>query len=146
MALPKTPKITWGAAFANTWSMFGAVDFPIPLSIARGGVHESDAGNRDWWDQRTDRELAVEVIAIPKLVSGGTTGYSDATTGVQEALLWMQRQNPFRFYPDKDTGTFHTCYLVGFEPERDVMFEKGGARRRVRLRMRDTSGTIFTAY
>lgn len=144
MALPPTPAILWGTSFANTWAMFGAVDVPMPLPIARGAVHESDAGSRDWWDQREDRELTVEVIAIPKTATGGVTGYSDATTGVQEALIWLQRQNIGRWaFSASSPGTYKPFYLVGFDPERDVMFEKGGARRRVRLRMRTSDGSSW---
>lgn len=146
MAPPKTAKITWGASFANTWLFFGAPDSPTPLPIARGAVHESDAGNRDFWQQRDDRELVVEAVMIPKTITNSVTGYSDATTGVQEALLWMQKQNPFRYFPDKDSGSFHTCYLIDFDPERDIRFEPGGNRRRVRLRMRDTTATAFLEY
>ncbi len=146
MAIPKIAKVTWGASFANTWLFFSAPDTPSPLPIARGAVHESDAGNRDFWQQRDDRELVIDVVMIPKLITNSVTGFSDATTGVQEALLWMQKQNIFRFYPDKDAGSFHSCYLIDFDPERDIRFEQGGARRRVRLRMRDTSATAFLEY
>jgi hypothetical protein len=143
-----TPKIAWGASFANTWQWPGAADDPLPLSIPRGAEGESEDGTTTFWETRVDEELALTARFIPKADAGSVTGYSTTTTGVREALLWMQTgsasgKNQFRFYPDSTSGTYHTCILVG-EPE--ASRDEGGARYRVRLRMRDVDGTAFTEY
>lgn len=149
-----TPKITWGASFANTWTFPGPIDNPRPVQPKRTKYGESQSGVRTSWSVRTDAQLAFMVGLIPKANSGSVTGYSTASTGVREALAWMcdndgtnTTQNQFRFYPDKDVASYHTCYLIGFDPERDVKRHlPGGSHYDVEMVIRDTSGTAFSEY
>jgi hypothetical protein len=138
--LPKTPKVTWGTSFANTWTFPGPIDNPIPTSNVVGAVAESDSGLRDLWETRTDDDLSLVVRFIPRVLANGVTGYSDATTGVYEALEWLYKQNIGRYFPDKDTGSFHSFYLLEYNVDR----EKGGTHYRVEMKIRDSAGTAFT--
>lgn len=144
-----TPKIAWGSSFANTWTWPSPGDNPRPDKKVQGAHGESQSGVRTAWVTREDATLRITARFIPKATAGAVTGFT-ASTGVLDALAWMwgnsgtaTAQSQFRFYPDKDSGTYHTCVLVEEpEHERDI----GGSHYTVRLHMRDTSGTAFTEY
>jgi hypothetical protein len=146
MAIPKTSKIEWGASFANTWTFFGAPDNPLAVPVGVGALHISDARNVDYWDVRDDGHFSCDAVAIPRDTGGGVTGYSTASTGVYQALKWMAKGNIFRFYPDKDVGTYYTMVLIGFDPKQHITRERGGARYRVHLPMMTTDGSQVTQY
>lgn len=146
MAVPPVAKIEWGASFANTWTFHSAPDNPLAVPVPEGAWHVADSGSADFWSVRDDAHFSCDAVAIPKANSGAITGYSTATTGVYQALLWMQKGNIFRFYPDKDVASFYTMILVGFDPHQHITWERGGNRRRVHLPMRTTDGSQVTNY
>jgi hypothetical protein len=131
VAVPKTPKITWSAAFANTLLFPGPIDAPVPRTVVVGAVAESRSGVRDHWLTRTDYPLDIVVRFIPRDDDGSVNGYT-ASNGWQDFLAWAQKQNPLRYFPDNGTGTYYTCYLL----EHDVVRDEGGARYRITLKMR----------
>jgi len=148
MALPESPQLTWGAAFANTWVFPGPVDTPRTLSPSIGADAESRSGETDRWEDRQDEMAVLTVRMVPLEDVAGVTGYNGAT-GVKAALLWLQQQNVGRLYPKPVAapGTYHEVKLRGYDPEGDVIREQGGARYRVGpLRFRDVNGTAFTAW
>lgn len=139
-----TPKITWGAGFANTWLFPGALDNPIPTTPKPGAIAEAKSGARDKWSDRTDYELSFVVNFVPKSNVGSVTGYSTATTGVREALAWLEDQNQGKFYPDSGAGTNYTFYLIDWTWG-NVVRSPGGARYHITMKIR-SSTAAFSEY
>jgi hypothetical protein len=141
----KTPKLTWGTSFAQTWTFPGPVDNPVPRQILRGATVETKSGLLDVWEDRVDAELTITVPLIPKAAAGSATGYSDSN-GVQAALVWLQRGGLARYFPDADGVAYKTVQAVGFNPEQDVERSAGGVRYTVRLRLRTTDASTWTEH
>jgi hypothetical protein len=141
-----TPKIEWGASFANTWLFPGPLDNPRPGTEAVGMIAEARSSEDDFWEDRTDDEtLSFDVTFVPKSLDGSVTGYSTATTGVRTALAWLSKRNVGRFYPDSTSGTYHTFKLIDWNWG-NVRRSPGGARYHITMKIRDTSGTAFSEY
>jgi len=141
MALPPTPKITWGASFVNTWVFPNAIDMPVPSFEIVGAAFRSNSGLRDQWITREDHLLSFIAGHVPKLAAYGATGLSDAN-GVYAALLWLAEGNLGRYFPDQGSGSFHNFELISHQIERQL---PGGARYRISMTIRDTDGTAFTS-
>ena len=125
------PKITWGAAFANT------VDFGYPLDNVTAGdepragsvFDRSTAGVEDAWITGVDYLLTAEHRWIPQVDTAAplATGW-DGATGVRAWLAWARQKNAYRFYPDATSGTYITCYLA--DPMQGVpAYESDGTRK-----------------
>jgi hypothetical protein len=141
VAVPKTPKITWSSAFAKTLTFPGPADFPEPDTEPIGKAAESRSGaERDFWETRTDYPLSVVVRFIPTIADVGSVNAFSTTDGWQDFIAWALKGNQFRYYPDKDTGTYYTCFLLTREKKR----EDGGSKYQVKLNMRST--TKVTSY
>lgn len=118
MARSDIPKITWGGSFANTLDFGYPIDRVVTFSDPRPGfqIVRTPAGEADSWYTGEDFILEGIVKWIP--TSDGTTPYGeditgwDGSTGWRAFLAWARAQNEFRFYPDKDTGTYKTCALL----------------------------------
>ena len=150
MSISKVPKITWGASFANTLNIGWPLDNPSAHSEPGPGSEQARVGATvDAWITGTHEVLEGDIRWIPG--SNGTTpgglpvtGW-DGGTGVKAFLEWARNGNAFRFYPDKDAGTYHTCYLLG-PVDGGPGAEQDGTRR-IRIRILDdgTQGA-FTGY
>jgi hypothetical protein len=140
MALPKTPKITWGTSFAKTLTFPGPADYPQPSTEPIGATAESRSGIRDFWSERDDFPFSVVARYIPTIADVSAVNAFSTSDGWQDFIAWALKANQFKFYPDKDAGTYYTCYLLTREEARDT----GGARYRVKLNMRST--TKVTSY
>ena len=147
MSLEKTPKITWGASFANTLNIGYPLDNPVAFNDPRDGTEilVMESGVRDAWETGDDEYLAGDIRWIPgaDTIDPVATGW-DGATGFKAFLKWARQMNQFRFYPDKDVGTYHTCYLVS--PLRGEPPAEEDGTRRIRLIMVDVNGTEFTGY
>lgn len=140
------PKITWGAAFANTLAIGYPLDGVLAGSEPRAGFETAQAasGVEDSWDAGTDYVLEADVRWIPQVdtVTPAATGW-DGTTGFRAFLEWAQRKNQIRFYPDAGGGTYLTCYLV--EPLGPAGERETDGTRRVRLKLRN-GASAFDGY
>lgn len=142
----KIPKITWGAAFANTLSFGYLLDAIIAGSEPRDGSEsvQGVSGVEDSWSVGTDYLLEADARWIPQAntASPVATGW-DGATGWRAFLESARDKNVFRFYPDKDGGTYLTCYLV--EPMRGQGEPETDGTRKIRFRMRNAS-SAFDGY
>ena len=149
MALNEIPQITWGTSFANTLS------FGYPLSLTRAWTADREgseyakgaSGAQDAWITGTDAFLRGDWTWIPP--SDGTdpvaTGW-DGATGVDAFLAWARQGNAFRFYPNKDVGTYIECYLVSPEGGRPPDTPEDGWHHILGFTIRSVSGSAFTGY
>src|SRR5688500_1899535 len=139
------PKITWGAAFANTWVFGRPFDSPRSRRETHGTIAEAKSGLRDFWEDRSDDgELWATSRLIPRFGPGGAAVSAWATpsaTSVQAALAWMLK-NVSRLYPDAAGGAFKPIYLLEYKEE----LERGGVFYRVSMHIRTSDGSAFTEY
>jgi hypothetical protein len=133
----KLPKITWGTNFANTIDVKYPVDEWRSYSEAREGSAflQVESGEEDAWVIGDDYVFEGNFRWIPTLSSPGQTGW-DGITGWRNFLEWARRKNQFRYYPDKNSNTYYTSYLVepmdgGHDTEQD-------GTRSIRLKIRNS--------
>ena len=109
----KRIKITWGNSFANTLSVAYPLDDWNSTSAARQGsvFVQSLSGIEDAWIYGTDYTLSGQVRWIPTSDTDTATGW-DGSTGWRAFIEWARQKQQFRFYPDKDSGTYILSYLV----------------------------------
>ena len=149
MAKGEVPKITWGAAFANTLTFGWPLDNPMAYSDVDPSASFADVpsnGERDAWVAAHFQMLQGRLRWIPTAdatVPVVQTGW-DGATGVRAALEWMREGNVLRFYPDKDVGSYLTCYLI--EPMTGPPSMEPDGTRVVQLVIRSDDGTAFTGY
>ncbi len=148
--LDDIPKITWGASFANTLYPGYSVDNPDPYNDRREGseIDVAPSGARDSWSLGTDEFLAFDARWIPgdngTTPEGNTITGWDGATGWAAFIEWARDMNAFRFYPDKDVGSYHTCLLV--KPISGSPGRESDGTKRIRIVMVDTGGNAFTGY
>ena len=75
---------------------------------------------------------------LPTTGSVGQTGW-DGVAGWRAFLEWSRQKNQFRYYPDKNSGTYYTSYLV--EPVNGSHDIEPDGTRSVRVKMRNSSGS-----
>lgn len=151
MALGDIPKITWEASFANTLNIGYPLDNAVSYSRPMEGSewNKSPAGVEDAWIVATEQLLEGDCRWIPSATTttpGGDaiTGW-DGATGWNAFLAWVRDKNKFRFYPDKGSGTYHTCYIE--EPMSGAPGSEREGERRVRIIIVDDGVTgAFTGY
>ena len=154
MALGEIPAITWGASFANTWSIAYPIDRVNTGSKPREGSERavSPSGVEDAWTVGTEETIEGEIIAIPiaNLTpdnnGNNATGW-DGATGVKAALEWFLDAGIGRFIPDKGTmGTYVPFYIV--KPDMAVAPREANDpnRRRLAFIFRSQDGTAFTGF
>lgn len=111
----RIPKITWGTSFANTLNIGYALDDNAAYSTYREGSEftQATSGIRDAWIIGNDYILEGTIRWIPAAnkTNPVQTGW-DGSTGVRAFLEWARQMNEIRFYPDKDSGTYITSYLM----------------------------------
>lgn len=143
------PKIEWGSG-PNT------LHFGYPLDNARSWSEpgkgreyaQAPSGTRDAWIPRHEPRLVGVVRWIP--TSDGTTPAGDSITGWDGSTGWRaflehaREMNTFDFFPDKDTASSISSYLV--EPlEGNPDIEDDGTRT-FRLVIASATGTQYTGY
>lgn len=150
MAAGEIPKITWGAAFANTWELGYPMDQVTAWEEPRKDSEFAMApsGEEDSWIIATDYLLAGLARWIP--ISNGTTpdgttitGW-DGATGVAAALSWLQAKNTGRFYPLRTSGTYKTFIIR--EPMEGKPGQEIDGKRQLSLILRATDAAAFTGY
>jgi hypothetical protein len=149
------PKITWGAAFANTWVFATGTFLSMPDSYPQPAEGSSflklESGVEDSYVSRTDEFIAGDVRHLIADPSGGVTGWNGAATsgdgdGVRDFLTWARAKNVFRFFPDQSSGTYVECYLAEPMDHSGIEFDQAPYLRRFRLVMRVADDTPFTGY
>lgn len=144
--LSKLSKITWGAIFANSLIFGYPLDNPSAWNAPREGTEVLVApAVRDAWETGDDYHLAFDVRWIPGVDTFDpvATGWEGAT-GWSAFLKWARQMNPLRFYPDKDVGTYYTCYMV--EPLRGEPQSEEDGTRRLHMVLVNTAAAEFTGY
>lgn len=140
------PKITWGAAFANTLNVGYWLDNVKAGDTPRAGSVQDQApsGVEDAWTVGTDYVLECELRWIPQVDTASplATGW-DGATGVRAFLQWARDKNQLRFFPDASSGTFLTCYLA--EPMSGSPDPDADGSRRLKLVMRNST-TAWDGY
>lgn len=108
------PKITWGAAFANTLvfaqPLDDALSYGEPVEAL---IEPAKNGDADGWVLGTglQREYLRGIVhRIPRVATAGITGWEGAT-GWDAFLAWAREPNAFRFFPNAASGTFRLSYL-----------------------------------
>ena len=141
------PKITWGASFANTLNFGYPLDNFASYSKPRQGSEwvQATSGAEDAWVVGRDYYLQGLARWIPTTDSTGPTATGwDGSTGFRAFLEWAQDKNAFRWFPDKNSGTYITSYL--FEPLADIAITpEADGTRQVNLVMRN-SGSAYDGY
>lgn len=136
----KLPKITWGTSFTNTLDMKYPLDDWRAYSEARQGSEfiQTESGIEDAWIIGEDFVLEGSIRWIPTTGSVSQSGW-DGATGWRAFLSWARAKNEFRFYPDKDSGTYYTSYLV--EPVNGSHELEMDGTRTVHIKIRNASGS-----
>lgn len=117
-------RIDWGAGFT------GSIEFGYPLDFAKGFEENREgsvttqfvSGEEDAWIVGTDQVLDATVRWVPA-TSGSlsSTGLplsswdgvgAEADNGWRAFLTSARRAEQFRFFPDRDSGTFILSTLV----------------------------------
>ena len=142
----KTPKITWGASFANTLNIAYPVDNVTAGDEPRAGstFDRSVSGVEDAWIAGTDYLLTADIRWIPQVdtTTPLATGF-DGATGVRAFLAWARQKNPLRWFPDAASGTFITCYLA--EPVQGLPPAESDGTRKLTVTLRNVT-TAFDGY
>ena len=138
------PKITWGAAFANTITFAYALDGAVVGALLRDGseVVQLVSGVEDASVAGFDQTLTGDVRWLLGETAGGITGW-DGTTGWAAFLEWAWAKQSFRYYPDATAGTYYSCYWAG---EAALPTLEPNGRRRVTLTIRTADGSRFVGY
>jgi hypothetical protein len=142
----KAPKITWGTGYANTLN----IGYPLDnWTISSKAFEEStflqiESGEEDAWIINTEYYLEADVRFIPgaNTTNPTRTGW-DGATGCNAFLEYARAKNIFRFYPDKDGGTYIESYLV--QPMDTGPSIEGDGTRTIRMTIRNTT-TPYDGY
>lgn len=141
-----TPRITWGAAFANSLVFDRALDRARTYPVDIEGNERADAadGGASGWTLGERYVLAGTVRRIPRVDTGGVTGWEGAT-GWDAFLAWAWDANAFRFIPDQSAlGTYWLCRLVA--PLDEPPGEEPNRMKMVELIIRKDDNTVFEGY
>lgn len=148
MARATIPKVTWGASFANTLNFGQPLDNAVAYSTPREGSEwvQGASGARDAWLMGHNQRLRGTVRNVPtsNTTDPLATGW-DGSTGWAAFLEWARDSNAFRFFPDKDSGSFHTSYLI--EPLQSAPgLEQGTQDRTFDVEIEEVDGNRYTGY
>ena len=139
MGRGKLGRITWGAAFANTFDPAYPLDGATAWSADRDGSARivTLTGASDAWIIGTDHFLSGRLRWL-------TTSQYDGTTGVRAMLEWLRAQNVGRWHPDRVAApsTFLPVYLV----EASVPENEADFTRAISVTFRTSDGSAFTGY
>lgn len=110
-----TPKIEWGASFANTLNVGYPVDNFATWTEPRQGSQwiQSQSGLEDSWIIGYDYYLQVDIRWIPTTDTDNpvATGW-DGATKWRGFMEWALARNTFLYYPNKNEATNYESYLV----------------------------------
>jgi hypothetical protein len=132
-------KITWGAAFANTLLPAYPLDKATAYAEPKEGQETVKLGSgvEDAWALTEDQVLEGDVRWL-------TMAEWDGATGWRAFLAWARQKNVFRFYPDKDSGTYYSCYIQ--EPTAGPPTLEDDMTRSVHLKLRTSDDSPITGY
>lgn len=145
------PRITWGAAFANTLELASPLERALNYPRPREGSEFTDAPSGSWdsWIVGTDHLLEGVVRWIPATDMTApfvATGWNGAT-GWRAFLEWAWQGNAFRWIYDRTApGTYVTVFLVEPRPDLELALEVGGRFRSFRLVMRAATDAAIEGY
>jgi hypothetical protein len=142
----KTPRITWGAGFANGLVFDRALDLarPYPVDVEGSEGATGADGSAAGWSYRERFVLAGTVRRIPRVDTAGVTGWEGAT-GWDAFLAWARDANAFRFIPDAGAlGVFWLCRLVS--PREGPHGEEINRMKTLDLVIRKVDNTPFEGY
>lgn len=129
-------KITWSTSYANTLNISYLLDNFVTYPEPREGsaFAQAASGVEDAWIVGTDYILEFDVRWIPAASDALGTGWYAGGAGFSDFLTWARYKNSFRFYPDKNAGTYYDCYLV--EPLNGAPTLEPDGTRRVHMKIR----------
>lgn len=138
----KLPKIVWSGS-VNTINIAYPLDEWRSYSEPRAGsvFTQVESGEEDAWVIGTDYILEGVIRWIPNTSTVSGSGW-DGSTGWRAFLENARQKYTFRFYPDKNSSTFNTCYLV--EPMNGAHDLEPDGTRSVRVKLRASSS--FDGY
>jgi hypothetical protein len=107
-------------------------------------VTQAQSGIEDSWRIGTDYYLSVTLRWMPNTDTATplATGW-DGATGVRAFIESAQDKNVFRWYPDKNTGTYIHSYLV--EPMTGGPTTEIDGTKTITILMRN-SGSAYDGY
>jgi hypothetical protein len=144
--LNKLPRITWGSAFSSSLNFGYPLDQWKSYSEPMEGSQflQVESGDEDAWIISTNYVLEGQVRWVPttSTVTPLASGW-DGVTGWRTFLEWARAKNQFRFFPDKNSGTYYTCYLV--EPMQGGHDLEPDGTRSFPIKIRNTSSP-FDGY
>lgn len=146
MSCLTVPKITWGTGYANTLDIGYPIDNWIASSRAfsESTFVQIESGEEDAWIINTEYYLEGDIRFIPGTNRSNPTRTGwDGSIGFNAFLLWARDKNIFRFYPNKDTGTYIESYLV--EPTTTAPTIEPDGTRTIRLYIRNAT-TPYDGY
>jgi hypothetical protein len=145
---PLVPKITWGAAFANTLTFGYPLIEPRAYSASRDGLDRVDGrdGGQDGFTngERFLLEGTIDIPSVDWVTNYGPGAGWAGATGWRAFLEWAKCTNPFRFYPNAALGGNVLCYLV--EPWDGAPEPGWDFTRRIRLVLTPVTAAPFTGY
>jgi len=140
------PKIVWWYDYSKTLSFGYGLDNVITYSSSDENSQFALLQNASEysWIINTFYILEADVRWIPynDTTNPVANGWN-TTNGWREFLEFARAKNPFRFYPDKDSATYITSYLV--EPINGTHGLEIDGTRNVRLVIRNNT-TPYTGY
>jgi hypothetical protein len=147
-------KITWGAAYANTWTAGHFLNNPKagPQPAEGSDFLVLESGVEDAYVALTDEMLRGEVHHLPYAPAGGVTGWDGAASsgdgeGVRDALTWLRAKNVGRFYPDAAIASYWEFYLKSPMTDDEIEFHASAPwLRRFPLVMKSIDSTALTGY
>ena len=142
-----TPRILWGAGFANSLVFYGKLDRAntMPRDVIEttalvgvdGGAVGESYGERSC--------LTGTVRRIPRVDEAGISGWEGAL-GWVAALTWMRDANAFRWvYDQLSLGAYRLAYLV--EPRKGPYGEEVNRYKQLSgLIIRSADGAAWDGY
>jgi hypothetical protein len=146
MGTYRIPKITWSGSYAATLNVGYPLDNWAAYSNAFEGSQfvQVESGTEDAWIINTEYVLEGDIRWIPTTngVNPTQTGW-DGVNGVRAFLEYGRAKNTFRWYPNKDEGTYIESYLV--EPLNGAHGLEPDGTRTIRIKIRNST-TDYSGY
>jgi hypothetical protein len=146
MGIYRIPKITWSGSYAATLNMGYPLDNWASYSNAFQGSQyaQVESGVEDAWIINTEYVLEGAIRWIPTSNSANPTQTGwDGVNGVRAFLEYARAKNTFRWYPDTNSASYITSYLV--EPLDGAPTLEPDGTRTIRIKIRNSS-TDYSGY
>lgn len=140
------PKITWSDGYSKTLSFGYKMDSVVTYAPADDASQFAllQNGNEYGWIPNTSYVLEGDIRWIPfEDTTNPVANGWNSVDGWREFLEYARTKFPFRFYPDKDSATYITSYLV--EPINGTHGLEIDGTRRIRLVIRNNT-TPYEGY